>query len=393
MEHYWHRNRLILSVAMGIPLCAMTSTGSAETAIEEQTVLDDSAFTSPRAAALGGSISSLADDIDAIWQNPAGIGGFGMGKSTKAPLVRKLYFPHILVGANSATYSLNRTFRDEDAADDPSVAKTLLAAVEGERQYFRNTLSAGAVLGRLMILPYHDSQLAAVPTGDSNTAISMAYRTRSGTAIGFSLTDPKGLVSVGFSRNSFTQTDVSGNTTYDTLITKTDRDAFLSENEQAFTATDDTVGVLWRTGERMAPTLGMTIHHFNKTRFSSKTPDVDSFSVSEDLSLGFSMVPKEQGRYRLAVCIEADKLLQKNVTLGKKIHTGVELTFGSMPGSYATAALRAGWEYAGPSFGLFLNGGLVNLEISSRAEDIGAGNKRIIERRLNGSLFVNVSEF
>jgi len=28
-----------------------------------------------------------------------------------------------------------------------------------------------------------------------------------------------------------------------------------------------------------------------------------------------------------------------------------------------------------------------------RAEDIGAGNKRVIERRLNGSLFVNVAEF
>ncbi|NBQ53969.1 MAG: hypothetical protein EBU49_10365, partial [Proteobacteria bacterium] len=228
---------------------------------------------------------------------------------------------------------------------------------------------------------------------DDNATISTAYRIRSGAGYGFSFSEPKGLVNVGIFRNVFTQTDVTGDATYDQLITTSERSSFISDNKKQFTGTDDTVGVLWRMSEKLAPTLGMTLHHFNGTKYTSGTDGVDSYTVPQDLTIGFSMTPKNKGEARVAFCIEADRLLQKEITLEKKIHTGVELTLGRLPGSYAAAALRAGWEYAGPSMGLFLNGGLINLEISSRAEDIGAGNKRVIERRLNGTVFVNVAEF
>ncbi len=389
------RNKLILPLVFTASwvLCPVAAFAQDSTDNSEKTVLDDDNFTSARAAGLGGSIASMADDMDAAWENPAGIGGFGMDKTTKVPFARKVYFPHIVIGANSNTYSMNRSFRNDDAAADPAVAKALLAAAEGERQYFRNTLSAGAVLGRFMFLPYYDTQLAAVSAADENTTISTAYRIRSGTGVGFSFSEPKGLVSIGVLRNTFTQTDVAGDATYDQLITASDRTAFISDNKKEFAATDDTVGVLWRMSEKLAPTLGLTAHHFNGTRYSSKTEGVDSYTVSQDLTIGFSMTPKNRGDFRVAFCVEADRLLQKEVSLSKKIHTGLEMTFGSMPGSYSAAALRAGWENAGPSFGLFLNGGLLNVEISSRAEDIGAGNKRVIERRLNGTVFVNAAEF
>ncbi len=385
--------KLLYLIALAETLAAPALGQSTAAAASEKTVLDDDNFTSARASALGGSIASMADDMDAAWQNPAGIGGFGLGKDAKIPFARKVYFPHILIGANANTYSMNRSFRSQNAADDPAVAKALLAAAEGERQYFRNTLSAGAVLGRFMFLPYYDTQLAAVSAADDNSTISTAYRIRSGTGYGYSITEPKGLVSVGFFRNRFTQTDVVGDATYDQLITASERSSFISDNKKEFTGTDDTVGFLWRMSEKHAPTLGLTIHHFNGTKYTSGTDGVDSYTVPQDLTIGFSMTPKVKGAARISFCIEADRLLQKEITLEKKIHTGVEVTLGHLPGSYALAALRAGWESAGPSMGIFLNGGLINLEVSSRAEDIGVGNKRVIERRLNGTVFVNVAEF
>lgn len=369
-----------------------TDVTSASTGTNERTVLDDNAFASPRASALGGSISSMADDMDAAWHNPAGIGGFGLGKG-KIPLARKVYFPHVLIGANANTYSLNRSFRNQDAASDPAVGKSLLAASDGERQFFRNTLSAGAVVGRFMFLPYYDTQLAAVPALEDNSSIDVAYRTRAGQGFGFSFTEPKGLVSIGFFRNQFRQSEATGTATYEQLITKSERDTFISDNKQVFNVVDDTVGVLWRMSDKLAPTLGLTTHHFNNTTFSSATEGVDSYVQKQDMTVGFSMTPKDKGDVKIAFCVEADHLMQKEIALSKKTHAGVELFVGDMPGSYAQAALRAGWENAGPSFGLFLNGGLVNLEISSRAEDIGDGNKRVIERRLNGTVFVNVAEF
>ncbi|NDE16054.1 hypothetical protein EBZ80_14100 [bacterium] len=383
---------ILAGFAVAVPVRATAQAAAAET--NELTVLDDDGFASPRAAALGGSIASMADDLDAAWQNPAGIGGFGLGKSAgKIPLARKVYFPHVLIGANTNTYSLNRSFRNENAANDPAVGKALIDATGGKRQYFRNTLSAGAVVGRLMFLPYYDTQLAAVPALDDNSNINVAHRTRAGQGVGFSFTEPKGLVSVGFFRNQFRQTESRGTATYEQLITKSGRDSFVSDNSQTFAVTDDTAGVLWRMNDKLAPTLGVTAHHFNNTNYKSQTDGVDSYVLKQDLTVGFSMIPKDRGDFHLAFCVEADRLMQKEIALSKKIHTGVEFTVGELPGSYALAALRAGWENAGPSFGLFLNGGLVNLEISSRAEDIGDGNKRVIERRLAGTVFVNVSEF
>ena len=47
----------------------------------------------------------------------------------------------------------------------------------------------------------------------------------------------------------------------------------------------------------------------------------------------------------------------------------------------------------GASFGVALNLGLIGLEASSTGVDIGVGNEKMLERRLMGTLYVNVAEF
>ncbi len=362
----------------------------------EITVLDENSFPSARAAALGGSITSLADDFDAAGQNPAGIGGFGFGKNSKIPFHRKAYFPHISLGANANTYSLHRSASAGDAANDPALAKSLIGAAEGKRQFFRNHISLGVVAGRFILLPYFDQQLAAVGDADENgnvSSISMRYRTRSGYAFGGSFTDPAGLLSIGFLSNNITQTDVEGAANYDQIIEKSQRNAFIDGNSAKYSATDNSAGLMWRISEKFSPTLGIALHHVSGTRFKAITSNEESYTLDQDMTIGFSITPKNAGVVRVSLCLEADRLLQDKVTVAKKLHSGVELRFGGMPGSYAGAALRLGYESAGPSMGLFVNGGLLNVEISSRAVDIGTGNDRLIERRLNGTAYVNVAEF
>ena len=49
-----------------------------------QTVLDPSPFLSARASGLGGAMSTLSDGTEAVYYNPAGIGGLHIGsKKTK----------------------------------------------------------------------------------------------------------------------------------------------------------------------------------------------------------------------------------------------------------------------------------------------------------------------
>ncbi|MEY4632074.1 MAG: hypothetical protein RIQ81_2194 [Pseudomonadota bacterium] len=384
----------LLELAAGA--AAFGQSDAEEPAGTAQTVIDDGAFPSARAAALGGSIASMADDIDAAGQNPAGIGGFGFGKNAKLPLARKVYFPHISLGANANSYSLHRSARKQEASDDPALAKSLLGAADGKRQYFRNHVSMGMIVGRFLLLPYYDQQLAAVGTADETgqvSSIATRYRTRSGFAFGGSFTDPKGMLSIGFMSNTFNQSDVEGDATYEQIIEKSKRNAFIEENSKKYSATDNSVGMMWRISEKFAPTLGVTLQHSNGTRYQTSTEGAEPFTQEQDMTIGFSVTPKNSGDVRISLCVEADRLMQDEVTVSKKLHTGAEMRLGTLPGSYAGVALRVGYESAGPSMGLFLNGGLLNVEISSRAVDIGSGNDRVIERRLNGTAFVNVAEF
>ena len=103
---------------------------------EVRYVLDDQPFPSARGDAQSGALITTADDLDAAYHNPAGIGGLEWGKQ-KMPWVRKFYFPWAAVSANTRSIELARDFNSAGGNNDSLIGKSVLAAHAGRRQFAR----------------------------------------------------------------------------------------------------------------------------------------------------------------------------------------------------------------------------------------------------------------
>ena len=113
----------------------------------------------------------------------------------------------------------------------------------------------------------------------------------------------------------------------------------------------------------------------------------------EDLALGFGLAPALGKFGRLNLGLEAGALTNKEVSGSKKLRSSVELTIGSSEGSRSLLGLRAGGTSAGVSYGLHLNLGLLAFEVASQAIDVGLDNEKLIERRLSGTVYIDVASF
>ena len=358
------------------------------------TYIDVAPVASARAMGMGGAISPIADDLDGVYYNPAGIGGFGWDSSAKPPTLRKLYFPYVAVAANSNASKLNSDFGKEDGARNASIGSAIVDANAGSRQYGRASFGLGAIFKRTAIVPFHDQQMAAVGQGNGTDLVDLRYRTTSGVAWGTSFSNPAAdslSFGIGGQYNSIEQ--IEGQFAYLDLVNQEERAKAVKDRTYKFSGTAMHAGMLWRFSKDSAPTLAVVARNAGNTRYSAAKPDYDDLVMKEDLTVGFAMSPKIGKATLLNWVLEANRISDTNVTLRKKLKTGLEMLIGSGPGSYATFGLRAGYNHAGGSAGISANLGIITLEAASQAEDIGLENSRVIERRTVGVVSVNVADF
>jgi hypothetical protein len=402
---------------------SQTETSDSDPTVTEQTIIDSSPFTSARATAMGGAISTVADDLDATFANPAGIGGLGMGKR-KMPWVRKLYFPAISGSANSNAKSLNKAFKEQGGAEDTDIGQSILDAAEGKRQYGRANVVAGTVLGRSIYVPFTDYQVATVSQG--NGLVDTHYRAMSGFGMGFSVQDPKGIFSLGYFGYTATVKDLKGILSYQEMIDTESRKEAFSNYTNSYSGAGHNVGFAWVLAKRGKPTLSFVAKDIQDTHLASTgdikdvaSPSVvtsddeteteetlaesttasSEFEIEDEIvyrrntTIGFSVSPQIGKSSHINWVLEATHLDEKDKALHKKMRTGLEYNIWGATGSYAGVSLRAGYNSAGGSAGAYLNLGIINFEASSYAVDIGVDNKKVIERRMTGTVGINVGEF
>lgn len=389
---------LVMTVYAG-PLVAQdvasdSSTASSEIAEENLTkvVLDDAPILSPRAAAMGGAIATMADDMDATWFNPAGIGGLHWG-TTKLPAVRKLYFPSFGIAANSNVKEFNRDFRSEGAGKDADIGASLLDAHAGKRQYARTAATLGVVTSRIILLPYYDQQFAAVGQGNDTGRIDAKYRSMSGIGLGSSIAGPEESFYFGYHANYATVSEVTGEFQYQDIARKESRSQVIADNTQRYSGIAHTAGFIANVGKAASPKVAVVMRNVQGASFEAAKAAVEPLEFQEDLTVAFSVSPKLGRLGTVNWALEAGRLTDADVAMKKKLRTGLEFEYGEYRGSYTLFALRAGYNHAGSSFGLALNLGILAFDVASHAEDLGVGNNRVIERRNTASLSVNVAEF
>lgn len=359
------------------------------TAAEAQTVVDDSPFATARAAAMGGAISPLADGPGAYYYNPAGIGWVQDRKSQS--LVRQLHFPYVGVSFNENSRNLYDDFEEEGARSDPIIGSAVVDAHAGKRQYARVSLLPNVVLGRLMVGGLVDQQLAAVPTG-TDGVIDTRYVQSSGVVFGTSASDPKGRLSLGVSSGMISRTDVKGNFLYTDMADTATRKQVLADSTEKYSGTPINAGLVWRLSPKGNPSISVAMRDLGGTTYSNSSADGEDLVIKEDMTIGFGLSPNLGKWGQLNLALEGGRLSDGEVAINKKTRVGLELTLGGK-GSAALLALRSGYNYAGASYGASINLGLLGMQYSNHAEDIGIGNRRVIERRSTAIFTVNVAEY
>ncbi len=370
---------------------------------------------------MGGAISTVADDLDATFANPAGIGGLGMGKR-KMPFIRKLYFPHTSGSANFNTKSLNKAFKEQSGQEDTAVGQSIIDAAEGKRQYGRVSAVTGLVLGRSIYVPFADYQVATVSQG--NGLVDTHYRSMTGMGAGFSAQDPGGVFSIGYFGYAAAVKQLKGSLSYLEMVDITARKEAFSNYTNEYSGVGHNLGMVWRIAKSGKPTLSLVAQDLGdttlglngelKTAAQPSLPETDDetttevadsttatseFEIEEEIvyrrntTIGFSLSPPLGKSSHINWVIEATHLDEKDMAMDKKLRTGLEYNIWGATGSYAAVSLRAGYNSAGGSAGAYLNLGIINFEASSYAIDIGVDNKKVIERRMTGTIGINVGEF
>jgi len=385
--------RLVLPTLIWLATLAPSARGqssSSSAAAANRSVIDEDPLPSARAAALGGALSTTADDFDAAFHNPAGIGGLGLGKR-QLPLIRKLYFPEIAVAANPNSTKLYNEFQKQGGANDSAIGAGILDANAGKEQYGRASVMGGAVFGRTLVVPFSDMQMAATAKDDGSGLIDLHYRRMTGIGFGFSAQDSEGRLSLGYFGYTATRQEIQGDVAYTDVADKSKRAEALKGDEATYSGAGHNVGLIYRLGKRLAPTLAVAVTNLGDTHFHTTGGAADLVD-KQDMTVGFSVSPQLG---KVGIChftLEAGRLNEENVSLLKKYRLGSEILLGG-DGSYATFALRGGYNYTGPSAGFALNLGLISLAATTYSVDIGTGNDTVTERREMATFTVNVASF
>lgn len=359
---------------------------------EVESVIDEDPLPSSRAQGMGYALTTIADDADAAMQNPAGIGGLGSVKDN-TPWVRKLYFPFVAAGANSSAKSLVGELRSNGASSDSVIGKAAVDSRANTRQYARVTAATGLLLKRLLILPFQDYQIAAVPRVTNDASIlDTRYRSMTGIGYGFSGQDSKGRISLGYFGYYAQRQEVKGPLSYDDLMDTGRRNAAVRNYANDYTGRSDNVGLIWRLSPSWNPSLGVSTKNLGDTTFRN-TNGGTHLIIKQQTSVAVSASPRLGKDASANFVLKFDQLENKSLAPNEKYHFGSEILVGGV-GSYATLGLRAGLTHMGASGGLSLNLGLIAVEASSYFVDLAAtSSARQAEQRLGATVYVNVSEF
>lgn len=383
---------LVAGVSTSVLAQDDTETPAAEVPLEDSatnTSLDKNPIGTTRSAGMSETLGAVADDLDALLFNPAGIGGRFHKKNP--PALRKLYFPQVSVFANKNSKDLNTEYGAEGGAGNSAIGSAIVDANAGKRQYARASSVVGVVVGRIIVVPYNDIQIASVSQGEGSNLVDMRYRSQSGVGFGFSAQDDSERFSLGYSGYVAQRSEIYGAFLYSDIIDVDARKTLLKENTIKSSARAHNVGFSWQMAKTAAPTLSVLVRDLGGTKFVPSDSRNEVVVYDQDLTTGFSLGTQPGKSMMFTYMLEASRLAEDEVSFEKKLKTSFEWTFAGT-GSYARFALRGGYSFAGPSAGLSINFGIIGLEAGLYSVDVGTGNEKLTEQRYAGTLYVNVAE-
>ena len=313
-------------------------------------------FVSTRGAAMSHALVSLADDLDASYYNPAGIGING------TDCINHLYLP--LVGSSFNKQGLNLTSDPiSQGSRNPGVHDALNLAKPGMDSYGRATGLTGIAVDHMILHGYTDLEVFGHAQDEDLTHV--AYRQRQVLGGGFAIESPDKQLSVGV-YSSFEWIE-------DGELSKDSTDSSIEEtifDQQRYERRPVHAGLLWILSPQFQPTLGVSVRDIAGTRAMIGDDEWKSNGEKkESTNIGFSLT------FDLtSYCLWTFATTIEDVFYPPRLEDyrfGSEITLGTF-GHNALFQIRSGYSAQGSSAGLALNLGLIRAEAS--LESIHSGD-------------------
>jgi hypothetical protein len=353
------------------------------------TSLDDSIIGLPHSSGMAHATIACPNGIEAIYQNPAAIGGLD---GQKLPIVSQLEFPYASLSINSNSSDLMDQFKAQGGSDNSAIGTAIIQAHTNTRQYGRFALMPNIIIKRMAIVPIVDQQLAATAVDASTDNVYIHARTTTGLGIGTAISGNKGGYYFGIFTANVNVTEIDGLASYANIISTENRSAALKDITAKYSGTRTNVGLLFKLGRKHDARLAIVARDLATSKLQSEDNPADSLAIPENLSIGMAFHKKINSSSGVRYTFQADRLSQTKISVIHKPRAGFEIYYGKNSNKPA-ASLRMGSCYSGISGGIALSLGLLGLQASTYLMDVGATNDLISERRYDLSVRVELVEF
>ncbi len=389
-------------VAAVISACA---TASMATEIPEH-------YTSPRAEGMGNAFTSIANDENSVWTNPAGL--CRIRKPRSKDFLHAARFPNIAVGANSKAQTFYQDIMSAEDAISDSIAENDAELGAGGTLWAGSSVFPNLIvdINRTPVLAggYSFNRNAVYVTSDAPESAQIESVSDFGGILAISLPNRTNLFSVGASVRYVERFAWEETVPTDELADS----AALQERFQAgynqTTGYGLDVGMIYTMADFWYPTFGISVldvplgckekylNPFSKMRetvcgtvFSGTFYNEDAVSMVDatDVRVGFSIMPRLARGVSLRLAADAHHIpintgtqvygLQ-GIEVSKLIHGGAELFLGN-PLAQSNFSLRAGARQGFWTAGASMSFAYMLLEVATYGVDVSSTSKAVEDRR------------
>ena len=368
---------------------------------------------------MGGAFTAVANDHNAIWSNPAGI-----GRIRKARTRHRFHygsFPSITLGFNSAAtslYSKSTSFSGTTEAEKDQQVSEAIAAIKSKDTVFWGFFGAQPSVffegGKNVVIAmslFSKRNINYIPRADQDELGLLEDITDVGAVIGVGYTNRTNRLNFGFQLRPVSRSAFEGLSKPSALFAnKTAQQANEKLANNVSTLGLD-VGLMWTLADFWFPTIGVALlnapigckeDYLNPyaekretvcgSMYSGTIKNSEAASLIDpmDLRVGLSILPRITRKLSLRFAVDMHRLGfesgKKNYGLSglqqaEQIRAGVEVFLGN-PLKLAQFSARAGYARGGANFGFSIKAAFLSIDLTTYSAFVGENNSKADLRTL-----------
>lgn len=369
-------------------------------------------FTGPRPAGMGGAFTAVANDENAFWTNPAGIGRARKARSRNSIHIAK--FPNAMVGANSASRSMYSAIKSASGSSIADVVSN--ASVPTDKPLYIRAAAFPVIIfeggkGLPMGIGAIANSVSKISIDkDTPTDARIVSYTDIGAVVGFAYSNFANRLNLGLSLRPTYRYAYEDSVPSDELTSKTALTKRMRKDSNRGTGIGVDAGFLFTLADFWFPTIGMSIRNLPTgcktdylnpyteerqnicgTKYSGSHGNPDALTAIDptDVRAGVSISPRFTKDYSLRFSADVHNLYLKSssayyglpgVDAAKLLHAGVEFFIGN-PLVQSPFSIRVGANQGFVTYGASINAPWFHIDFASYGVDISDQVRRVEDRR------------